>query len=215
MELKYFEKFMKKSSKEVEQNNAVWTYTRVSSKDQEVNKSLRYQKDYAIKYASENNLEITECFGETYESAKGDFTRKEFTKLISRVKKSRKKPFAIMIYKMNRFSRSGGQGIALATELVHIYGVHLIEVSSGITTETQEGEYQILQKLLRARKENMERLEHTLPGLKRFAEEGNYLGRAPLGYNLYGTKVRDFNLRATEQRMEINEDGILLKKHGK
>ncbi|GAB1857340.1 recombinase family protein [Flavobacteriaceae bacterium MHTCC 0001] len=212
MELNYFEKFMKKSPEEEEQNNVVWTYTRVSSKDQEANKSLRYQKDYAIKYASENNLEITECFGETYESAKGDFTRKEFTKLINRVRKAKKRPLAIMIYKMNRFSRSGGQGIALATELVHSCGVHLIETSSGISTESQEGEYQIWQKLLRARKENMERLEHTLPGLKRFVEEGNYLGRPPLGYNLYGTRVQDFSLRATEQRIEINEKGKLLKK---
>lgn len=44
---------------------------------------------------------------------------------------------------MNRFSRSGGKGIALAQELVNKYGVHLVETKSGISTVTEEGEYQI------------------------------------------------------------------------
>ncbi|TVZ24108.1 DNA invertase Pin-like site-specific DNA recombinase [Dokdonia sp. Hel_I_63] len=210
MGLEYFNQYMGTNPIDKKINHNVWSYTRVSSKDQELNKSLAYQNDDAIRLAEEREFIITEDFGNTYESAKGDFTRKEFSKLIDRVKKARKKPHAILIYKMNRFSRSGGNGIAVAQELVHKYGVHLIETSSGISTETEQGEYQIWQKLLRARKENMERLEHTIPGLKKFVKEGLYLGKPPVGYTLYGTKVKDFSNRATEQRMEINEDGKLL-----
>ncbi|OIQ21180.1 recombinase family protein [Lacinutrix sp. MedPE-SW] len=212
MGLEYFNQFMGTNPIDKKTNKNVWSYTRVSSKDQKSNKSLSYQKEYAEKYAEKKEFVITEEFGNTFESAKGDFTRKEFSKLLDRVKKARVKPFAILIYKMNRFSRSGGKGIALAQELVNKYGVHLVETKSGISTVTEEGEYQIWKKLLKARKENMERLEHTIPGLKKFLEEGYYLGKAPVGYSLYGTKVQDFNNRATEQRVEINEDGKLLMK---
>lgn len=89
-------------------------------------------------------------------------------------------------------------------------GVHLIETSSGISTEKEQVEYQIWQKLLRARKENMERLEHTVPGFKKFVNEANYLGKAPVGYTLYRTKVNNFRNRLLEQRIEINDDGKLL-----
>ncbi|WP_025740828.1 MULTISPECIES: recombinase family protein [Aquimarina] len=212
MSLDYFEKFIVKAEKETSVNNNVWVYTRVSSKDQEVNKSLKYQKKFAEEYAHENGLMITKYFGATYESAKGDFTRKEFKKLITEVSKTKDKPFAILIYKMNRFSRSGANAIALTNELVHQNNVHLIEVNSGISTETQDGEYQILKKLLRARKENLERMEHTLPGMKTFLEDGNYLGRAPLGYTLKGTRVTEFSRRSERQQIEISEDGKLLKK---
>ena len=212
MNLKYFEKFISKDEETKEVNKNVWVYTRVSSKDQEINKSLKYQKKYAEDYAKRNGLVITEYFGATYESAKGDFTRTEFKKLITDVVKTRNKPFAILIYKMNRFSRSGANAISLTNELVNENNVHLIEVNSGISTETDEGEYQILKKLLRARKENLERMEHTLPGMKAFLEDGNYLGRVPMGYTLNGTRVRDFDKRSKHQQIKINDDGKLLKK---
>ena len=212
MSLQYFEKFIPKNNEEIQSNKNVWVYTRVSSKDQEMNKSLAYQKKYAEEYASKNNLTITEYFGATFESAKGDFTRKEFTKLIDYVSKTKNRPYAILIYKMNRFSRSGGSAIGLSHKLVHDKKVHLIEVCSEVSTETEEGELQIHKRLLTAKKENLERMEHTLPGMKAFLEAGNYLGKPPMGYTLKGTRVSDFNRRSETQKMEINNDGKLLKK---
>src|SRR5690606_26528323 len=108
MEINYFNQFS--SYRETKQeNNSVWLYTRVSSKEQyDTNKSIDNQTISAKMYASENSYQITETFGGTYESAKGDFTRKEFQRLINEVKKSKRKPFAILIFKMNRFSRTGG-----------------------------------------------------------------------------------------------------------
>ncbi len=113
-------------------SNTVWLYTRVSSKTQfERNGSIDTQLEESKGFAEKNNLEIVKTFGGSYESAKGDFTRKEFKSLIDEVKRKRTKPYAILIYKINRFSRSGGSAIGLVDDLVQRQGVHLIETYSG------------------------------------------------------------------------------------
>jgi len=40
----------------------------------------------------------------------------------------------MLVYKMSCFSRSGGNAIGLVNHLVEEQGVHLIEVSSGLST---------------------------------------------------------------------------------
>ena len=211
MNNEYFKRFVK-SEPEKEKNNNVWVYTRVSSKQQyDSNHSLENQITSANKLAEKRNYKITNEFGNTYESAKNDFTRKEFMKLINEVKRSRQKPFAIMIYKMSRFSRSGGSAIGLVNELVRNQGVHLIEVSTELDTTTEEGEIQIHYSLIHARKENVERLTHTIPGLKRFVKSGNWLGRAPRGYDHYGPKVKNPKFVQGIQQLKVNDDGRLLK----
>ena len=211
MNNEYFKRFIKTEPVK-KKNNNVWIYTRVSSKRQfDDNNSLENQITTAKKLAVKRNYKITNEFGNTYESAKNDFTRKEFVKLIGEVKKSRQKPFAIMIYKMSRFSRSGGSAIGLVNDLVKNQGVHLIEVSTELDTTTEEGEIQIHYSLINARKENMERLTYTLPGLKHFIKSGNWLGRAPRGYDHYGPKVKDPKFVQGCQELKINDDGKLLK----
>jgi site-specific DNA recombinase len=210
--LDYFKKF-NKPVKEQETNNRVWVYTRVSSKEQfDKNGSLDHQKKEAQLYAKNNNYFVDESFGGTYESAKGDFTRTEFMKLITKVKESTRKPFAILIYKVNRFSRSGGNAIVLLEELIHKHGVHLIEVHSGKNTTTQSGEYDITNLLLQAKHENLSRLESTIPGMKAFIRKGNWLGSAPKGYTLRGKRVQNELLISGKQQIDINNDGKLLKK---
>ena len=211
MNNEYFKRFIKTEPVK-KKNNNVWIYTRVSSKRQfDDNNSLENQITTAKKLAVKRNYKITNEFGNTYESAKNDFTRKEFVKLIGEVKQSRQKPFAIMIYKMSRFSRSGGSAIGLVNDLVKNQGVHLIEVSTELDTTTEEGEIQIHYSLINARKENMERLTYTLPGLKHFIKSGNWLGRAPRGYDHYGPKVKDPKFVQGCQELKINDDGKLLK----
>src|SRR5678815_4544012 len=120
------------------------SYTRVSSKEQfDNNSSVSRQKDANYEYAEKNGYQIIEEFGGTYESAKSDFTRKEFKRLIDKVQKSRRKPYGILVFKMSRFSRSGGNAIGLVNYLVETLGVHLIEVSSGVTTTTERGKLAI------------------------------------------------------------------------
>ena len=207
-----FKSFAKGYDKKVAKNNHVLIYTRVSSKDQESNKSLATQLDHARAYAKANNLNVLGEFGGTYESASGDFTRKEFKRLIEEVRRSKNKPYGILLNTINRFSRSGGSGVALATELVEILGVHIMDVSTGNTTETEQGKLLIYQDLLKARQENIDRLKHTLPGMVRHIKEGKWLGNAPKGYAHFGPKVKDMKFYASEQSIKLNDDGRLLRK---
>ena len=212
MNLEYFKKY---SSYKEEQNNNknVWLYTRVSSKKQfDTNGSIENQKLAAELKAEEKKYTITRTFGDTYESAKGDFTRKEFKRLISEVSKAKKKPFAIMIYKMSRFSRTGANAIGLVSKLINTHNVHLIEVSTNKDSTTPRGELEIIESLQYARKENIERLEATLPGMTAHVKNGNLLGKAPRGYDHYGPRVKNPKFISGIQRLEINNEGKLLKK---
>lgn len=56
MGLEYFNQYMGTNPIDKKINNNVWSYTRVSSKDQKSNKSLSYQKEYAQKYAKKKKI---------------------------------------------------------------------------------------------------------------------------------------------------------------
>lgn len=209
--LDYFKRFISKEN-EAKPNFDVWAYTRVSTKDQfEKNGSVDRQIDISRKYAEEHKFTITEEFGGTYESAKSDFTRKEFKRLIDKVTTSRKKPYAILVYKMSRFSRSGGNAIGLVNMLVENLGVHLIEVCSGISTTTERGKAAIYDSLFLAFKENLERKEIIIPAMQSYIRKGNFTGRVMTGYDHYGPKVKNEKFLAMQQRIEVNQDGELLK----
>ena len=212
MGLEQFKSFAKGYDKKTELNKHVWIYTRVSSKDQESNKSLTTQVSNAKDYCLENNLIVVKTFGGTYESASGDFTRKEFKRLIDEVKKEKIKPHAILLNTISRFSRTGGGGVGLANELVEEFGVNLIEVSTGKSTETEDGKIEIYKGLLQARQENLDRLRVTIPGMKKFLQEGNWLGKSPKGYDTHGTRVKNHKFHNETQKIIINNDGKLLKK---
>ena len=212
MSLDNFKKYSSYTEDNKKTTNDVWTYTRVSSKEQFMtNHSIDNQTRNANLCAIERNFNISEIFGGTYESAKSDFTRKEFSKLIERVRKAKSKPFAILIFKMSRFSRAGGSAIGLVTELVDTLGVHLIEVSTGKDTTTERGKLEIFERLIEARKENLERLEITIPGMVAFLKEGNWLGVVPKGYDHYGPRVNKSEFVNGVQKIELNDDGNLLK----
>lgn len=210
--LNYFKKYSS-YKEEKNTNRNVWLYTRVSSKNQfDKNNSIENQTRAAEIYAKENNYVITKTFGGTYESAKGDFSRKEFTKFYNDIITAKNKPLAVMIFKMSRFSRTGAKAISLASELINVHNVHLIEVSTNKDTTTQRGEHEIIESLNYARKENIERLEVTIPGMIAHVRNGNWLGKAPRGYDHYGTRVKNPRFISGSQRLEINKEGELLKK---
>jgi DNA invertase Pin-like site-specific DNA recombinase len=143
-----------KRNEEVQQNQSkdVWCYTRVSTKDQQTNFSLENQLEAAKRFALKNGYNLVKTFGSKNESAKDDFSRKEFTRLLAEVKKEKEKPFAIIVFMIDRFSRSGGHSITLASELIDVQGVHLIEIVSGIDTTTSKGRNELNQRLLQPRK---------------------------------------------------------------
>lgn len=209
---RYFQRYViKKEEESLKPNLSVWSYTRVSSKDQfDKNSSVDRQNEANHEYAEENKYLITEEFGGTYESGKSDFTRKEFTRLIEKVRTSRKKPFAILVYKMSRFSRSGGNAIGLVNTLVEDLGVHLIEVCSGQTTITERGRISIYESLFHAHKENLEKKEIVIPSMIAALKSGTWIGPCPTGYDQYGRKVKNERFFSFKQRLVINKDGELL-----
>jgi hypothetical protein len=65
--------------------------------------------------------------------------------------------------------------------------------------------------LLFARKQNLDRLEHTIPGMRKFVKSGHCLGNVPKGYDHFGPKVGDPEKRRVKQEILVNEDGKKLK----
>ncbi|HQW94253.1 MAG TPA: recombinase family protein [Saprospiraceae bacterium] len=212
-DINYFHRFVsKKDETKIKPNLSVWSYTRVSSKDQyDKNSSVERQMEANHEYASDNNYCITDSFGGNYESGKSDFTRKEFTRLIEKVKSSRQKPLAILVYKMSRFSRTGGSAIGLVNTLVEDLGVHLIEVCSGHTTMSERGKIAIYESLFHAAKENLEKKEIVIPSMIASLKAGIWIGNCPSGYDQYGRKVTNERFFAFKQRLVINKEGELLR----
>lgn len=212
MNLEKFERFQKIKNIIIDKVKTIWGYTRVSSKEQFNNYSLEDQQTDIKRFAEKNEYNIACMLGGTYESASGDFTRKEFTKLIDEIKKSKDKPYAIAIRTINRFSRSGGNAITIVNELIDKLGVHIIETSTGLCTDNEYQKLEIFKKLLDARRENLDRLKLTLPGMKSFLEKGNWLGKAPIGYITKGKKVTDFSRMQATQEIIISDEGQHIKK---
>lgn len=207
-----FKKYLKKSEIKITNNRDVVCYSRVSSKNQaEMNQSLSFQDIEINNFCKKNNYKIIKTYGHTYESAKGDFTRKEFVSLIDFVTNQKTKPFGIVVLQINRFSRSGAHSIGLLHQLVEVHKVHLIESSSGLDTTTETGYNQIIQKLLDSRKENLVRQETIIPRMKDFLHKGKWFGRSPFGYDHYGPRVKDENFLRKEQSIVVNQDGEKLR----
>ena len=209
--LDLFQKFITPKQVQSTENRNIVGYTRVSSKQQNENFSLVEQEDEIRSFSLKNNYKLLEIYGGTYESASGDFSRKEFKQLFDRVTTTFPKPFAIAIKFINRFSRTGANAIGIVQDLVENKGIHLIETNSGLSTENLKERYEIYDKLLKAQVENQERLERTLPGMKKFLLAGNWLGKAPIGYDMRGTRVVDYKLKHHKQEVFINEKGKLIK----
>ncbi|MBV2196305.1 MAG: recombinase family protein [Flavobacterium sp.] len=210
--LSMFQAYIKKPEEKIIINRKIIGYTRVSSKEQSKNYSIGEQEKEIQEFAKRNNYELIEIIGGTYESASGDFTRKEFKRLYEEIKKGRNKPYGIAIKFINRFSRTGAGAITIVHELVEKLGVNLIETSTGLDTTNLKDRATIYHKLLEAMEENQERLERTLPGMKAFLKSGNWLGSAPFGYTIYGTRVNDYSRLQPQQKMIINDKGRILQK---
>jgi site-specific DNA recombinase len=148
MGIESFKKFQKEKILEKVEVKEIWGYTRVSSKGQLENYSLEEQKIEIVQFANAKEYALGKMLGGTYESASGDFTRKEFTKLLDEIRNAKKKPFAIAIKFISRFSRTGGSAISIVNELVEKLGVHLIETSSGLCTNDERSKLEIYSTLL-------------------------------------------------------------------
>jgi site-specific DNA recombinase len=177
-------------------------YTRVSSKEQmDTNQSLEWQKKYCYEYAIKNKLSIKGYFGGTYESAKSD-ERKEFNRMLKFVKACKEKITFILVYSLDRFSRTGDSAIYLASELKKT-GVNIIAVTQPIDTNSHAGALQQNIQFIFSKYDNDLRRQKTIVGMREKLLRGEWIGHAPTGYS--------FVKGAERQTIIINEKGELLK----
>ena len=162
-------------------------YTRVSSKEQaDKNLSLDFQKKTIEEYALRNNIRVMDCFGGTYESAKTD-GRKEFQRMLTYIKQHKGKVTHILVYMIDRFSRTGGAAIALAADLRQKYGVDIYAIAQPTDTSNPSGVFQQSIQFLFSHYDNELRRERTLAGTRARFEQGIWITKPPIGYDAIKT----------------------------
>ena len=195
--LKQFAKGKSNEVKDLGVQNCV-IYTRVSSKEQmDTNQSLEWQKKYCVEYAIKNKLDVRGFFGGTYESAKSD-ERKEFTRMLKFVKASKEKISYILVYSLDRFSRTGDSAIFIASELKKT-GVNIMAVTQPIDTNSHAGALQQNIQFIFGKYDNDLRRQKTIDGMREKLLRGEWIGNAPTGYS--------FVKGAATQTLVFNEKG--------
>ncbi len=184
-----FKALLPKTSIKVHTNNAI-TYTRVSTAEQmETNFSLETQKKYCLEYAQKNKMNVLMEFGSTYESAKTD-DRKEFQRMLKYIKLNKGKISYLIVYSLDRFSRSGENAMALAAELKSL-GVTLVSVTQPTDTDSDMGIFYQNLLLLFGKLDNDMRRSKTVTGMREMLRAGYFCGKAPIGYKNIKGAPRD------------------------
>ncbi|WP_326995582.1 recombinase family protein [Chitinophaga sp. 212800010-3] len=202
-DLHLFESFTKgKKTATTSSRNCV-IYTRVSTKEQaDNNMSLETQRKACEAYANKSGYHIAGYFGGTYESAKTD-ERKEFNNMLSFVKRSKEKIAYIIVYSVDRFSRSGTNAMYIADQLKKA-GILVYAVTQPTDTTTVSGRLQQNIQFIFSEYDNQLRREKCMAGVKEKLLQGIWCTSPPLGYNI----VR----RNGKKEFVINQTGKLLRK---
>jgi site-specific DNA recombinase len=202
--LTQFAKGKDDSNKPHQSRNAV-IYTRVSSKEQaETNQSLEVQKKYCLQYALKHDLNILGFFGGTYESAKTD-EREEFNRMIRFVKNQHEGVSTILVYSLDRFSRTGDNASFISSELKRS-GITITSVTQPIDVSKHSGVLQQNIQFIFSKYDNDLRREKCIAGMKEKLLRGEWVGCAPIGY------FYDKNVARKEQKISLNEKGTLIRK---
>lgn len=201
--LKNFQVFIRKEHKQIrEDSHHAVIYTRVSTKEQaENNLSLNTQKKYCQQFAEKQELIVRGYFGGTYESAQTD-ERREFKNMLAFVRKNN--ITRIVVYSIDRFSRSGANAIATISEL-NKKGITVLSVTQPTDTETPMGSFYQNIQLLFSQYDNELRREKCITGMKERLSRGYWVGKAPLGY----MHIHDADNKPV---VIISEQGKLLQK---
>jgi site-specific DNA recombinase len=177
-------------------------YTRVSSKEQEEGYSLETQNRDCIAFAQKNTYNILGHFGGTYESAKTD-ERKEFNRMLQFIKRSKEKISYIIVYSIDRFSRSGANGIYIKEQLKG-EDIFILSVTQPVDATTSNGDFQQNIQMLFSHYDNQQRREKCMGGIKSALQEGQWVTKPPLGY--------DTIIVNKKREIVVNEKGKLLRK---
>ncbi len=198
-----FGKQSKTSSKANITKNVV-VYTRVSTKEQaDTNFSLETQRKVIEEYAQRNELNILQFFGGTYESAKTD-GRKEFLRMLNFIKTNREKTSQILVYTLDRFSRTGGSAIKIASDLREKHGISVFAVTQPTDTTNPSGVLHQNIQLLFSEFDNQQRRQRVIAGMKEKFKMGYWVVKPPQGYDII--KING------DRRIVVNEEGKKIKK---
>ena len=141
-------------------------------------------------------------FGGTYESAQTD-ERKEFNRMLSFVKKSREKVSYIIVYSVDRFSRSGANAIYIKEQLKQ-RGILIQAVTQPVDASTPNGSFQQNIQIIFSEYDNQIRRMKCMAGQREALLKGEWIQRPPYGYDIVKKDGR--------RRLVVNETGKLLRK---
>ena len=202
-ELILFQPFAKGGKKVKTNGGNCVIYTRVSTKEQADNNcSLETQKKACEQFALKAGYQVLGCFGGTYESAKND-ERKEFNSMLSFVKKSKEKISFIIVYSVDRFSRSGANAIYLAEQLKK-QGISVCAVSQPTDSTTASGSLQQNIQFIFSEYDNQLRREKCMAGVREKIQQGIWCTAPPMGYDIVRVNGK--------KEFKINNVGKLLRK---
>ncbi len=202
-DLSIFTPFAKGTQKIKQRGSNCVIYTRVSTKEQaDNNLSLETQRKACEQCAQKNNYSILGYFGGTYESAKTD-ERRHFNAMLSFVKKSREKISHIIVYSVDRFSRSGANAIYIAEQLKK-EGINVFAVSQPTDTTTASGSLQQNIQFIFSEYDNQLRREKCMAGVKEKLLSGIWVSVSPIGYSIVRTNGK--------KSFVLNQTGKLIQK---
>ncbi len=176
--LDQFQSFAKQNTKKIASNNKAVIYTRVSDVKQKENTSLESQKQLCEGFAEQNGYEVCAYFGGINESAKTD-ERKAYKEMLAYVK--RKKITNIIVYSLDRYSRTGGLAIATVENLKK-KGIKVLSIAQNVDSDTPTGTFMQGFHLLYSRYDNDVKSTNTIRGMRHRLINGYFMGVAPLGY---------------------------------
>ena len=179
----FFDTFAKgqKAPKAIKSSKDCVIYTRVSSQQQADNLSLATQLKACTLYAEKQGYNIAATFGGTYESAETD-ERKQFTAMISFVRKYKGKISYILVYSLERFSRNDNS-IWLTNELRKL-GIEIISVTQPIDTSSASGQMQQKMLFLFGEFDNQLRRQKCMAGTKEMLLRGDWPTQPPMGFEI-------------------------------
>lgn len=188
----------------VRSTNIAVVYTRVSSADQLLNASIENQKEICIEYAERRGLRILEFFGETNESAQTD-ERIEFQRMLLFAKKN-KSVSHILVYCLDRFSRTGTKSAELARALYKDYGIALLSAKENVDASTPQGRFHQNMSLIASQYDNEVRRDRIVEGMTKRLKEGYWPLAIPIGYSNLNK-----GLRCDNHKVVVNAEGKILK----
>ena len=160
-------------------------YVRVSSNDQVAGFSLDTQEKICRDFSKRSEHKILQVFREEGESAK-TVDRTELQKIMRYCEENRKQVGRIVVYKVDRMSRSTADYLALKAFFLKL-GISIASATENLEDTPTD---KFLETLLSAVAEldNNSRSKNTIIGMRARATSGLWPSKAPWGYKNYTTE---------------------------